>query len=169
MKKLVIKHTIDCTVERFWKVFFDKAFNEALFRKELGFPEYSVVEQTEKQNGEVFRRISGQPKMSAPAAVQKLLGDKFRYDEEGRLDPGSMTWRFTMKPSTLADKLRTEGTVKCEPLGDGKCRRIAEIDIEAKIFGLGGVMEVFTEKEMQTGWDASAAFMNRWLKDHPPA
>ncbi|MSP24185.1 MAG: DUF2505 domain-containing protein [Myxococcales bacterium] len=169
MKKLTLRHELNCSVDNFWRVFFDKDFNTSLFTKELRFPAYSILDQTEKPTGEITRRVSGQPKMNAPAAVQKLLGDSFRYDEEGRLDPVTRIWRFTMKPSTLADKLRTEGTVRCEPLGEGKCRRIAEIEIEVKIFGLGGMMESFTENEMKAGWDASAAFMNRWLKEHPPA
>jgi hypothetical protein len=75
-------------------------------------------------------------------------------------------WRWKMTPSTLADKLFTSGVVRAEPLGDSKVRRIAEMNVEAKIFAVGGLIESTAEKQIRDGWDRSAAFMNQWLKDH---
>ena len=50
-----------------------------------------------------------------------------------------------MTPSTMADKLRQRGSMRIEkPIGD-KVRRIAELSIEAKVFGLGGLIESTTE------------------------
>jgi hypothetical protein len=69
-----------------------------------------------------------------------------------------------MTPSTLADKLFTSGTVRVEPIGTDKVRRIAEMSIEAKIFAVGGLIESTAEKQMRDGWDKSAVFMNRYLE-----
>jgi hypothetical protein len=140
MKKITLRHEINCSVDHFWKVFFDKEFNQKLFVEELGFP----------------------------GPLKKLLGDSFGYEEDGTFDRKSGVWKWKMKPNTLADKLRTEGKVICEPIGADKCRRIADIEMEAKVFGLGGLLEGTSEKEMTQGWNNSATFMNRWLKDHPP-
>jgi hypothetical protein len=168
MKKLTLKHEINCSADQFWKVFFDKDFNRTLFKDALGFPEYEILEQ-EESDSQVRRKVRGRPKMNMPKPVMKLLGDSFGYEEEGTLDRKSGVWRWKMKPNALTDKLRNEGKVTVEPAGDGKCSRIAEIDIEAKVFGLGGLIESSTETEMKRGWDASATFMNKWLAEHPPA
>jgi len=168
MTKFTLEHEINCSVEDFWKVFFDKSFNEKLFRDELGFPEYVILEQTDN-DGKVTRRVRGRPKMEMPKAVMKLLGDSFGYEEEGELDPSSGVWSFKMTPNTMAAKLRNEGNVRAKAIGDDKCLRVTELLCEAKVFGVGGLIESSTEKEMRRGWDASAVYMNKWLKDNPPS
>jgi Protein of unknown function (DUF2505) len=165
MRKFTLTHTINCSVDKFWTYFFDKDFNNTLFLEQLGFPEYEVLEQTEGEA--VKRRVRGRPKMTMPKPVAKLLGDSFGYEEDGHCDTGSQTWIWKMKPNTLADKLNNHGTVKVEAAGDGKCRRIAEIFCEAKVFGVGGLIEKTTEDQMRDGWDKSAAYMNEWIADHP--
>lgn len=164
MAKFTVTHEINCDEETFWKLFFDKDFNEQLFKKELGFPEFSVIEQRDNDR-ETFRKVSGQPKLDVPGPIAKLLGSGFRYTEDGKLDKASKVWRWKMTPSTMADKLRNEGSMRIEKIGDNKVRRIAEIEVEAKIFGIGGLMESTTQKELTAGWNASAVFMNKWLAD----
>lgn len=164
MGKFTMTHEIRCDADTFWKIFFDKTFNETLFRKELGFPDYNILEQRET-DAEIFRKISGQPKLDMPGPIVKVLGSGFRYTEEGRLDKATKTWRWKMTPSTLADKLRNEGTMRIEPAGEGKVRRVTDMVMEAKIFGIGGLLESSTEKQMRAGWDASAVFMNKWIAD----
>ena len=72
-----------------------------------------------------------------------------------------------MQPSALADKMRNEGVMRIEAIGDNKVRRIADITIEAKIFGVGGLIESTAEKQLREGWGQSAIFMNDWIKKNP--
>jgi hypothetical protein len=164
MRKFTLRHSINCSTDRFWEVFFDRDFNLTLFRDALGFPEFDIIEQTEKDD-ELVRVVRGRPKMNMPKAVMKLLGDSFGYEETGRLDRKTQQWSWTMKPNQLADKLHNSGRLWVEPAGDDKCTRIAEMESGAKIFGLGSLIEKSTEAEFRTGWDASAVFMNKWLAD----
>jgi hypothetical protein len=164
MGKFTVTHEIPCSVETFWKVFFDKEFNESLFLKELGFPEFKVLEARDTDK-EVFRRVTGTPKMNLPGPIAKLLGPGFKYTEDGTFDKATQTWRWKMTPSTLAEKLRNEGSMRIEKIGEDRVRRIADIVVEAKIFGIGGLMESTTEKELRNGWDKSADFMKKWLSD----
>ena len=166
MGKFTVTHEIHCNAERFWKVFLDKDFNNELFKNYLAFPAFQIVEQTESDT-EIVRRITGQPKMDMPGPIAKLLGSNFGYREEGTLNKKAGLWQWKMIPSTLADKLRNEGTMRVEPVGDSKVRRIADITIEAKIFGVGGLLESTSEKQLREGWDRSAQFLNDWLKKHP--
>lgn len=168
MGKFKVTHEINCNAETFWKVFFDKGFNESLYRSALAFPEFNILDQRETDK-EIIRKVSGQPKMDVPGPVAKLLGSGFKYTEEGTFDKATQTWRWKMIPSTLADKMKNGGSMRVEPVGDNKVRRIAEIDIEAKIFGVGGLIESTAEKQLRAGWDESAVYMNKYLANQPKA
>ena len=164
MRTIQLSHEIHCNAETFWKVFLDREFNETLFRQELGFPHYDIISFEEKDT-EIVRRIKGTPKTSAPKAVQKMMGDGFGYLEEGRMQRGSNLWTFKITPNTMAEKITNEGYVKIEPAGDNKVKRLSELKFEARIFGVGGMVESTAEKDFREGYDASAVFMNRWIKE----
>jgi hypothetical protein len=162
MNKFTVKHEINCNVETFWKTFFEKDFNDKLYLQHLGFPEFKVLDQKETET-HITRKTSGKPKMNMPGPVAKILGDNFRYTEEGNFDKKSQTFQWKMIPSVMPDKIRTEGVVRIESIGDNKVRRIADLTVEAKIFGVGGLMESSAEKQLRQGWDDSAVFMNKYL------
>ncbi|NUP10229.1 MAG: DUF2505 domain-containing protein [Polyangiaceae bacterium] len=161
MRKLSVTHVIECDVETFWKTFFDAEYNKKLYSDGLGFKEFEILEQSETK-----RRMRGVPKMNLPGPVAKLLGDRFGYEEQGSFDKASNKFSWKMLPNTMGDKLFTNGFTKIEPAGDGKVRRISEANIEAKVFGVGGLLESTAEKEVRDSWDKEAAFMNRWVKEH---
>jgi hypothetical protein len=165
MGKFTVTHEINCNVETFWKVFFDKDFNTKLYKENLGFPEFTIVDQRETDS-EIARKVNGTPKMEVPGPVAKVLGSNFRYTEEGKFNKSTQRWQWKMIPSTMADKMRNEGTLRIEAVGDTKVRRVAELVIEAKVFGIGGLIESSAEKQLRDGWDKSAKFMNEWLKTH---
>ncbi|MDP3276170.1 MAG: DUF2505 domain-containing protein [Deltaproteobacteria bacterium] len=163
MTTFTVRHTIECNAETFWKLFFDKTFNEELFRKHLGFSQFDIVEHRETDS-QIIRKVRGTPKVDLPGPIAKLMGSNFSYTEEGTFEKSSKRWRWKMTPSTLADKLRNEGTVTLEPAGENKVTRVAEIIAEAKVFGLGGMIESTTEKQLRDGWDKSATFFNTWIR-----
>jgi hypothetical protein len=165
MGKFTVSHEINCDAETFWKVFLDKEFNEKLYKGRLGFPDFRILEQRDTDT-ETFRKVAGTPKMNVPGPVAKLLGSNFSYTEEARLNKSTKLWSWKMIPSAMADKLRNEGTMRVEPAGEGKVRRVADLVIEAKVFGVGGLIESSAEKQLREGWDESAVFMNEWLKTH---
>ncbi len=158
MKKVTMTHALDCDVEKFWSLFLDPEYNKKLYLEGLGFKAFDVLEMTKDR-----RHLRGVPKMNVPGALAKLLGDSFGYEDRGSLDAATNTFRWKMTPNTLGDKLFTEGTVRVEPAGDGKIRRVSEATIEAKVFGLGGMLEATTEKEIREGIEKEVRYMQRWL------
>jgi hypothetical protein len=165
MSKFTMTHEINCDEETFWKIFFDRDFNMKLYKEELGFPAFDILEQRDSDT-EIFRKAKGTPKMDMPGPVQKLMGSGFSYTEDGRLNKATKTWTWKMNPSTMADKIRNEGSMRVEKVGDNKVRRVADVTIEAKVFGVGGLIESSAEKQLRQGWDQSAVFMNRWIETH---
>lgn len=160
MRKLTATHSFECDVDTFWKTFFDPEYNKALYLDELKFKAFEILEQTETK-----RRMRAVPKLNMPGPVMKVLGDSFGYEENGSFDKTKSTFSWKMIPNTMADRLFTEGTVKIEADGDKRVKRLSDAKIEAKIFGLGGVLEGSTEKEVREAWDKEAAFMSKWLKE----
>ena len=108
------------------------------------------------------RRLRVAPKLSVPKAVEKLLGPSFEYEEQARLDRAENRWHWKIIPSSLADKVTTEGQFRLEPLDGGKCRRVDAATIEAKVFGVGKLLETTTEKQVVETWKAEVACVNRW-------
>ncbi len=166
MANIKITHEINCNEETFWKLFFDKEFNEKLYKEGLGFPEWATEEHTET-DAEIRRRTRGRPKLkNVPGPVAKVLGDSFGYVENGSMNKAEKVWRWKLTPSTLADKMKQEGQLRVEKLGDDKVRRHVEMVVEAKVFAIGGLLESTAEKSLREGWEDSAKFMNRWLETH---
>jgi hypothetical protein len=152
--------TFDCDVDTFWEIFLSEDFNKKLYLDELGFKEMEIISQTDDT-----RRLRAVPKLNMPKPVMKLLGDSFGYEEDGRLDRDKGEWQWKMIPNTLSEKLKTEGVVKVEAVGDGQCRRVDTCTLEAKVFGIGKLIESSTEKEIVDGWKQGNAFMKRYLAD----
>ena len=162
MSKFTLTHEINCNAETFWKTFFDNEFNTRLFLEGLSFRKYSIVNQQE-QVTQIINTFVAEPNADLPGPVQKLLGSNFNYTEEGTFDKSTQIWRWKAIPSTSADKLRAEGITRVEPIGSDKVRRIAEVTLEAKIFGVGGLIESSAEKQVREACDKSAIYMNKFL------
>jgi hypothetical protein len=165
MKQIHLAHEINCSPEEFWKLFFDPAFNEALLRDVMKVSEFQVT-KFEDGEREILRTTTGKPQVNLPGPIKKIIGDGFSYTEEGRFEKGAKRWHFKIKISSFGDKARNEGTMHVEPAGEGKVRRVCDATVEAKIFGVGGMIESGMEKQMQDGWTAGAAFMNKWIAEH---
>lgn len=165
MVTFTMRHDLECDPARFWALFLEREFNRKLYAW-LEFPEWDIVEQHEDDK-EIVRRVHAIPKMEAPGPVAKVLGSSFGYTEEGHFDRAAQTYRFSMKPSTLEGKLRNEGVVRCEGRGHGKSTRIVDVSAEAKIFGVGGMIESAIEKSHRSVWGKSVEFFDRWVKEHP--
>jgi len=159
-----MSHEIDASVDVFWKMFFDRALSEQLFQ-DLGFPKWKVLDEKET-DAEIHRQVEGVPKMEVPAAIAKTLGPGFGYLETGVYDKSTRVYRFKMRMNALTDKLRLEGSVRVEPAGEGKCRRLVEITAEAKIFGIGGMVENMLEKSFRDGWAESARYFSEKAKTY---
>ncbi len=167
MIEFTLRHPLDCTPARHWELFFDPEWTRTLIVDGLGFKECDV--KPVRQDGTTRHRdMAVTPKIDVPAAVAKLLGDKLGYTERARFEEPTETWTYQLILNVLTDKIRLGGTVTLEPLGDDRCTRISKMWVEAKIFGIGGLVERAAEKNMRDGWTRSADWINGWLAKNPP-
>jgi len=158
---------LPCTPDTFWESFLNEAYLRALYLDELEARAFDVLEI-----GDASRKLRIVPKMKLPAPVAKLIGESFAYEEHGTLDRATNEWTWRMvQPANLdpkrkprKDAVTMHGTFRIEPSGAGHCRRTDSFTVEAKIFGLGGLIESTIEKELKHARATEYAFLARWLE-----
>lgn len=160
MSAFEIRNTIDIPADQFFEtVFLDEAFNERLYRQELGH-RYELLE-SDRDAG--YRRARVEPQVELPTVLRKVIGDSFGYVEEGHYDLAKRTYDFQVIPSALADKLSVRGHLIVESLGTDRCMRICRFEVKAKVFGVGKAIEAFLEKSTRDSYERSATFTNHYL------
>lgn len=166
MIEFTLRHPLDCTPARQWKLHFDPEWTRTLIVDGLGF--FSCDVKPVQQDGKIRRRdMAVTPKLDIPAAVAKLLGPKLGYTEKGAFDETREAWSYQMLLNVLTDSIRIGGEMTMEPLGTHRCTRVSRMWVEVKIFGVGGLIEKAAEKNMRDGWNRSALWINGWLVKHP--
>lgn len=164
--KFIVRDVFDTDVDTYWnEIFFSEEYNSRLYREGLGFKDFQLVELTGEKGGPRTRKMRTEPATDAPAVVRKLIGDSLTYLEAGRFDPAKKLWTYTITTSKLADKLHIGGKLWGEPKGEKKMERVAEIEIEVKIFGVGGTIEKFIEKTTRESYVKATTFTNRFIAE----
>jgi hypothetical protein len=163
--KVTIPHTLDCTPETFWRrIFFDREYNEKLFKGELRFPAYDLV-RLDEQPDRVERHVKVTPPQSAPEVVRKLVKGTFSYEELGTWTAAEGVYRFRTVSSVMTEKVRIDGIIRAAPSGAGKMVRTAEIDVVVSVLLVGGMVEKFLADQMRASYDCAAVFTNKWIAE----
>lgn len=160
------EHTFNCSEDTYWdEVFPDEEFNRRLFMDELGFTAYEVkvFEDTPKGKRRVIEATPDLGEMPGP--MKKLVGDGVGYREESELDRESKRMQVKVIPSKLADKIKMEGVFFTRSAGEGKCTRVFEMDVNVKIFGVGGMVEKKILDDLAQSYDKAAKFTNAYLEE----
>lgn len=168
-EKVRIEHVLDCSEDVFWKLFLDEKFNQALFCEYLKFPVWRVA--SVKDGEKIMERVvEVEPYVAdLPPAIKKVIGDNIRYREEGKLDKEKRRYSVEVVPARMADKIFVKGQQTSQALGPDSCKRIFELEVTVKIFGVGGMVEKRIIADLQRSYDLSAKFTNRYIKENPPA
>jgi hypothetical protein len=160
-----IEHLIHCNDETFWKVFFDPEFNRQLFYDALRFESWKQVSLDDTE-ARIERVVDVVPKIGdLPGPLKKLVEGGVGYREKGSFDKATKRLKLAIEPTTLQGKLHISGLLYTEPAGEGKCRRIYESSVVAKIFGVGGMIESRIIADVKASYDKAAEFTNRWVKE----
>jgi Protein of unknown function (DUF2505) len=170
MKERRIEHTYDCSAELFWsQIFLDDEYNRKLFQDELHFSVWRVLRSEERGN-ELHRTIEATPPLGdLPGVLKKLLSEGLGYEEHGVLDRKNQRYRLEVKPRSLASKVTIQGELTTQPLSDHSCRRIYVARADARVLGVGGMIEQRLLDDIEKSYNASAVFTNRWIAERFPA
>lgn len=171
MKTSTTSAVLPCTPDTFWSSFLDESYLRALYVDELESRAFDVLELSDSS-----RTLRIGPKLKLPAPLAKLIGESFVYEEHSTLDRPNGEWAWRMvQPAKLdakskprKDAVSMHGTGRIEPAGPDQCRRTDTWSIEAKVFGLGSLLEATIHKELQSGREKEYAFLARWLMRREP-
>jgi hypothetical protein len=166
MKERRIEHVYDCSAEVFWnQIFLDEEYNRKLFLDELHFSVWKVLRSEERGN-ELHRVIEATPPLGdLPGALKRLLSEGLGYEEHGVLDRAQQRYRLEVKPRSLANKLTIQGELTAQPISDRSCRRIYVPRVEARVLGVGGMIEQRLLDDIEKSYNKSAVFTNRWIAE----
>lgn len=161
--KLFVRHTFECTPERFWEMYWDPGFDAALGREAAVMREV-LEERTEGRV--VVRRVRFTPDRELPGPVAALIGaKKLVYEQENRWDPdsGKMSWKVI--PTVLPGKLEASGQFFVRGITGG-CEQIVEGDITVNVRFIGGQIEKSVVAEVERSYDRTAAICREWLRNN---
>ena len=167
MKERRIEHTYDCSADVFWsRIFLDDAYNQKLFLEELHFESWRVI-RSEERGTEIHRLVEAVPRLGElPAALKRLLSEGASYQERGVLDRAGQRYRLEVTPRSLASKLSISGELSTTPLTERSCRRTYVARAEARVFGVGGLIEDRLLHDIERSYAKAAVFTNRWIAEH---
>lgn len=160
-----IRHDLDCTGEDYWeKAVLVREYNERLYAEVLKFPKFDLLEQRD-EGDLVHRKVFIEPPLGGlPGPAKKVIGDKMTYVEEGTYNRKTGRYKFRVTPSTLPDKVKVEGEMWCEPRGEGKCTRHARVQVDVKVFVVGGLIEEKIASDLKDSYTKAVPFTAEWLK-----
>lgn len=164
--KARIEHIFNCSADTYWsKVFFEEEYNRRMFLEALNFESYKVV-SLDDTDAQTTRVVDAVPRIGdLPAPLKKLAESGIGYREKVVFDKKTKRVKVDVEPASLKGKLFITGEIRCEPVGDKQCRRIYETVIEAKIFGVGGMVEKRLLSDIEKSYADAAKFTNAYLAE----
>jgi hypothetical protein len=166
MADITLRHEIACDEDTYWtKCVFNEEYNRRLFRDELAFPGFEVLEERDLGDT-VHRKLRIDPPVAGlPGPLKKAIGDRLSYIEDGTFDKAAKRYRCTINPSSLGDKSKISADLRTEPLGDKRILRVVTVHIEVKVFAVGGLIEQKIADDLRASYDASARFTDAFVRE----
>ena len=160
-RSLSIRQLLDCSERDFWeRIFASEDFHHYLYEG-LGF-EYELQEWNPETG---FRRAKVWPGHQMPRPLQRILGERFSYLEEGTFDSVAERYDFRVIPSALADRIRAEGVVVVHPVSEHQCERQVTVQFGANVLGLGRLIESYLVASTREQYAKNAALVNEYLAE----
>ena len=167
MPEVTLRHEINTDEDTYWaKCVFDADFNKKLYIDALKFPQWKLLDSKD-DDAKIWRKVQVDPPTGdMPTAVKKVIGDRLSYVEEGTWDRRTKRYSFKVTPSTMAEKTKVAGEMWTEKLGERKIVRITKINVEVKVFMVGGLVEDRIIADLRSSYDKGTVFTNQYIAEH---
>jgi hypothetical protein len=155
-----LRTQIACDVDEFWALQLNDDFNRRYFLEGCKYHDYRLIEHTETETT-VRRRFYLSPKAAQlPAPIVKVLGvGDPSVVEDGTFDKATRRYTARWAPASLPDRLTLAGRIYCEPADTGRIDRIAELDVDVRLFGIGWLIEREIVADFRRGFETLARFV----------
>ena len=99
-------------------------------------------------------------RVDAPKAVRKVFGETTRITEEITWTRGSDQAHLVFRPDRMASKVFVSGDLQVRDQGDGTCHARAVVDVQVKIFAVGGIVEKLLAKAVPPRFQRDMEWFN---------
>jgi len=155
------------SVDQFWSVvFFEPEFNDYLHSAGLGFKGYEITSESVHPDGSRIRSLTAYPSTPIPRPLQRVLGRSISYIEQGEFDPIRRCWITDVTVPSLGKRLSLKSEMSFRDTGPDQCQRTVVFNIEARILGLGRMIEKFIESALRENYEAARVATNQWISDN---
>jgi hypothetical protein len=162
--KLHATHIFNCSVQRFWEIFWDKEYAQML-DAETGVRR-EILWNREDDTCRVWR-VKVIPDDDLPGPVAKVAGTKkFIYEQENQLDRATHCMKWRVIPALQSGKIRAEGTMTIRAIPTG-VERVVEGEVQVRIPLVGKRIEKAVVNSVTRSYDKAAEATQKWLLSHP--
>jgi hypothetical protein len=155
--KFEIDTTLNMSVDEAWANLSNPEVYRRMYLEGLDFVACTVEVL---DDGPQFRmRTEATPKVQLPGPIRKIIGDKSSYTETVHWDREAGAWKWSIALAAT-NRVKISGVMTMRPSSDGTCIRHIDGAIEAKIFGVGGLMEKTVRDQVHDNYDRAGRFLN---------
>ena len=99
-------------------------------------------------------------RVNAPGPVRKLFGETTRIEERASWRRSTNNIEIVVTPDSMKSRLTIRSQIRADAAGDGRTRITITLDVTAKVFAVGGLIEKMAVKEMPVHVKKDAAYFN---------
>lgn len=159
MKKIRIEEIYHCSAEHYLECLLNAEHRAEREVGGCGAVSFRIL--SSGWDGDEYQQVAEiVEQVTAPAAVRKIFGETSRIEETSRYTHGGNIARISYRPNIMGDRVRMEGRLECTPLEESRCRVVLELEITAKVFGIGGIVERLVAKELPARQAKDRAYWN---------
>lgn len=163
--ELTHRQHFDVSLETYWKeLCLSLQYQERLYCEALGCLRMEVLENSGSYEQGVRRRLRFTKAIEAPAAITKLFGSHVTIEEHSEFDARAQRWSYRMVPSIMGDRIDIRGRVQAVP-DDGGIEQRSDNTVTCRMFGLGGIIELFVARSTEEGNADKATFTRRYIDE----
>ena len=159
--------TYNISADRFWKeLYFSAEYTRDLLCHGLKHLDVKLIRNEEKEDGSWLRCFEVVPDLTMPRAIQKLIGSRFHFVEEGVFDPAERRYRSDSFIKERPNIVSIKTGLQVHPISPTQCQRRVSIDINCSLFGIGSLVETTTRKMLTDQYERGLAYTNTWLEQN---
>ena len=163
--KEVIKCVFPVSSADYWRsLYFNEPFVRALHLEGLNCSDLEIIHWGGTVETGIARAFRSTPRIEAPPAVKKALGESVSYTEEGSFDPRTQRYSFEVIPSAMPNKIKIRGEYWLKERSESEVERVCELSFEVKLFGIGKLIEQFIARAFVDNQRRADEFTLHWVK-----
>ena len=159
--KLHIENNFNISAQRLVELLLDKEFEDGLWDA-VGFTNVEILE-LKQEEGRRFRKAKVTPSTDLPGFLKKVVGGATGYYEVTDWDIKARVNRWNTYLSERMPGVNISGTFIVHEAGEGKCRRVAEGEVNVRLPLIGKKIEEFLINETKKSYVKINAYTEKWI------